>query len=72
MDLLECEPEDLIEDELELRIIGSPHLIELGLRFVHACMAHAISGTTDVTREFENELTRLLGVISSRALDRYT
>jgi len=32
-------------------------------------VAHAISGTSDVTREFENELTRLLGIISSRLLD---
>ena len=32
-------------------------------------VAHAISGTTDVSREFEDELTRLLGIISSRALD---
>jgi hypothetical protein len=32
-------------------------------------VAHAISGTTDVTREFEDELTRLLGIISSSALD---
>jgi len=32
-------------------------------------VAHAKSGTTDVSREFEDELTRLLGVISSRALD---
>ena len=32
-------------------------------------VAHAISGTSDVTREFEDELTRLLGIISSRALD---
>jgi len=32
-------------------------------------VAHAISGTSDVTREFEDELTRQLGIISSRALD---
>jgi len=31
-------------------------------------VAHAISGTADVTREFEDELTRLLGVICSRVL----
>lgn len=32
-------------------------------------VAHAISGTTDFSREFEHELTRLLGIISSKALD---
>ena len=32
-------------------------------------VAHAISGTSDVSREFEDELTRLLGIISSKALD---
>lgn len=32
-------------------------------------VAHAISGTIDVTREFEDQLTGLLGIISSRALD---
>ena len=31
-------------------------------------VAHAISGTSDVSREFEDELTRLLGIVSSRAL----
>ena len=31
-------------------------------------VAHATSGMSDVTREFEDELTRLLGIISSRAL----
>jgi len=31
-------------------------------------LAHAISGTSDVTREFEEELTKLLGIISSKAL----
>lgn len=33
-------------------------------------VAHAISGTVDVSREFEDELTRLLGIISSRALNQ--
>lgn len=32
-------------------------------------VAHAVSGTSDVSREFEEELTRLLGIISSKALD---
>lgn len=32
-------------------------------------VVHAISGTTDMSREFENELTRLLGIISARALN---
>jgi len=32
-------------------------------------VAHAMSGTEDVTREFEEELTRLLGIISSKSLD---
>jgi len=32
-------------------------------------VAHVTSGTSDVSREFEDELTRLLGIISSRALD---
>ena len=31
-------------------------------------VAHAISGTEDVTREFEDELTKLLGIICSKAL----
>ena len=31
-------------------------------------LAHAMSGTSDVTREFEEELTKLLGVISAKAL----
>lgn len=32
-------------------------------------VSHAVSDAIDVSREFENELTRLLGIISSRALD---
>jgi len=32
-------------------------------------VAHAVSGTTDVSREFENELTSLLGIVVSRALN---
>ena len=32
-------------------------------------VAHATSRTSDVSREFEEELTRLLGIISSKALD---
>jgi hypothetical protein len=31
-------------------------------------MAHAISGTSDISREFEDELTSLLGLISSNAV----
>ncbi len=31
-------------------------------------VAHAISGATDVSREFESELTRLLGIITPRVL----
>jgi hypothetical protein len=30
--------------------------------------AHAVSGSSDVSREFEMELTQLLGVISSEGL----
>lgn len=30
--------------------------------------AHAISGATDIDRSFENELTRLIGIIASKAL----
>lgn len=32
--MLEYEPKDITEDELELKIVSSPHLIEPGLRFV--------------------------------------
>ena len=32
-------------------------------------VAHAQSGADDVTREFESQLSKLLGVISPRALD---
>jgi hypothetical protein len=32
-------------------------------------VAHSISGTSDVTREFENQLTRLLGIICSKVLN---
>jgi hypothetical protein len=31
-------------------------------------IAHAISGATDATRAFESELTRLLGILSKKAI----
>jgi hypothetical protein len=34
-------------------------------------VAHAISGADDVSREFELELTRLTGLVSSKALESY-
>ncbi|GAG33119.1 unnamed protein product, partial [marine sediment metagenome] len=36
--------------------------------FLHE-IAHARSGESDVSKEFENELTLLLGIISTKGLD---
>ena len=32
-------------------------------------VAHALSGASDVSREFENELSKLLGIITPKVLD---
>jgi hypothetical protein len=34
-------------------------------------ISHAISGAADATRDFENELTRLLGIFSEKAISNY-
>ncbi|HOY16011.1 MAG TPA: ATP-binding protein [Haliscomenobacter sp.] len=61
---------DGLWDPKEQKIIIKRSVLQSTERFVAVLLhevAHAISGATDATRRFESELTRLLGILGTKA-----
>ena len=57
----------------EQKIIIRRSVLQSTERFVAVLLhevAHAISGATDATRRFESELTRLLGIMGTKAVNQ--
>jgi hypothetical protein len=65
-------PSDGLWEPSNSRIIINKSVLQNEQRFIAVLLhelAHAISGATDATRVFESELTRLLGLMGSKALN---
>jgi len=66
-------PAEGLYQSLERRIIIKRSVLNDKRRFIEVLLheiAHAISGASDATRDFEEELTKMLGIVGNKALEK--